>query len=285
MTKKGDNKMNGIKVFKSVEGRDKIRSYYNKILSFFPFIQRYVETSFGKTFVLEAGIAENPPIILLHGSCSNSAAWLGDIPSLATTYHVFAIDLLGEAGNSDENRLDLNSDDYPRWLNEVMDLLDLQQSVIIGNSLGGWLALHFAADFPERTKALVLIAPSGILLPKQSFLDQTEDILVNPGGAAAVSEAMIGELQLPKEVLEFMALVMENFNPILGALPVLTDEQLGSLTMPLLYIAGTNDIAIDSTQAALRLSRFVSHAKIHLSDRAHVITSAAELIIPFLTEV
>lgn len=276
--------MNGIKVFKSEEGRDKIRGYYNKILSFFPFTQRYVDTSFGKTFLLEAGIAENPSIILLHGSCSNSAAWLGDLPSLATKYHVFAIDLLGEAGNSDENRLDLNSDDYPRWLNEVMDLLGVQQSVIIGNSLGGWLALHFAAAFPKRTLALVLIAPSGILLPKQSFLDQTEDILLNPGSAASVSEAMIGDIQLPKEVLEFMALVMENFNPILGALPVLTDEQLSSLTVPVLYIAGTNDIAIDSTQAALRLSRLVSHAKIHLIDSAHVITNAADQIIPFLTK-
>lgn len=275
--------MNNTIVFKSDEGRDKIRGYYNKILSFFPFTERYVDTSFGKTFVLEAGTDENPAIILLHGSCSNSAAWLGDIPILATQYHVFAIDLLGEAGNSEENRLDLNSDEYPRWLNEVMDLLGVEQAVIMGNSLGGWLALHFAAAFPKRTMALVLIAPSGIILPKESFLEQTEDILINSDRAATVSEALMGDAKLPKEVLEFITLVMENFNPIIGALPVLTDEQLDSLTMPVLYIAGTNDIAIDSTQAAQRLSEFVSHAKIQLTDSAHMITSAADQIMPFLT--
>lgn len=276
--------MNRYNVFKSVDGRDKIRGYYNKILSFFPFTQRYVDTSFGKTFVLEAGTDEYPAVILLHGSCSNSAAWLGDIPTLATQYHVFAVDLLGEAGNSQENRLDFNTDEYPRWLNEVMDLLGVEQAVIMGNSLGGWLALHFAAAFPNRTKALVLIAPSGIILPKASFLEQTEDILINSDRVATVSEALMGDAKLPKEVLEFMTLVMENFNPIIGALPVLTDEQLNFLTMPILYIAGTNDTALDSTQAAQRLSKFVSHAKIQLSESAHVITSAADQVMPFLSK-
>lgn len=274
--------MNGISVFKSDEGRDKIRGYYNKILSFFPFIQRYVDTSFGKTFVLETGTDGNPVIILLHGSCSNSAAWLGDIPLLAMQYHVFAVDLLGEAGNSEENRLDFNSDEYPLWLKEVMDLLGVEQSIIIGNSLGGWLALHLAAAFPKRTRALVLIAPSGLILPKQSFLDQTSDISVNPDSAASVGNSLMSDAKLPKEVLEFMTLVMENFNPIIGALPVLRDEQLNSLTMPVLYIAGTNDMTMDSTEAADRLSQFVSHAKIYLNDSSHVITSATDQIIPFL---
>jgi pimeloyl-ACP methyl ester carboxylesterase len=165
-----------------------------------------------------------------------------------------------------------------------MDLLGVEQAVIMGNSLGGWLALHFAAAFPNRTRALVLIAPSGIILPKVSFLEQTEDILINSDRVATVSEALMGDAKLPKEVLEFMTLVMENFNPIIGALPVLTDEQLNSLTMPVLYIAGTNDTALDSTQAAQRLSKFVSHAKIQLSERAHVITSVADQVMPFLAK-
>jgi len=284
ITKRGEDQVNRYNVFKSEEGRDKIRGYYNKILSFFPFTQRYVDTSFGKTFVLEAGTDEYPAVILLHGSCSNSAAWLGDIPTLATQYHVFAVDLLGEAGNSEENRLDFNTDEYPRWLNEVMDLLGVEQAVIMGNSFGGWLALHFAAAFPNRTRALVLIAPSGIILPKASFLEQTEDILITSDRAATVSEALMGDAKLPKEVLEFMTLVMDNFNPVTEALPVLTDEQMCALTMPVLFIAGTNDMTMDSAQAAQRLSQFVSHAKVHLTDDAHVIMSSADTIMPFLTK-
>lgn len=275
--------MNKMKVFKSEEGREKIRGYYNKILSFFPLTQRYVDTSFGKTFVLEAGSTGNPEVILLHGSCSNSAAWLGDIFALAEQYHVFAVDILGEPGKSEENRLDIESDEYPRWLSEVLDAFGVEQSVVIGNSMGGWLALHFAAAYPKRTVALVLLAPSGIIPPKQTFIDQTADIASNSGSAEATGNAVIGGAAVPKEVLEFMAMVMENFNPITGALPVLTDEQMRALTMPLLFIAGTNDVTMDATQAAQRLSRLVPHTQVSLTEGAHVITSVADTVIPFLS--
>ena len=59
-------------VFKTEAGRDKFRAYYNGVLSRFTFGQQFVETSFGKTFLLTAGQESNPPVVLLHGSCSNA---------------------------------------------------------------------------------------------------------------------------------------------------------------------------------------------------------------------
>ncbi len=271
-------------VFKSIAGRAKIREYYNNILSFFPLTQRYVDTSFGKTFVLEAGVEENPAIILLHGSCSNSAAWLSDIAALAEQYHIFAVDILGEPGNSEDNRLDIHSNNYPHWLNEVLDALKTKKAIVIGNSMGGWLALHFAATYPQRTAALALLAPSGIIAPEQSFVNQTTDIASNSDSAEAITDAVIGNNAIPKEVLEFMKLVLENFNPITEALPVLTDEQMRLLSMPILYIAGTNDVTMNVTKAADRLTSLVPHANISLTEGAHVITSAADKVIPFLSK-
>jgi pimeloyl-ACP methyl ester carboxylesterase len=275
---------NEMSVFKSEEGRERIRGYYNGILNFFPPTKRFISTSFGNTFLLEAGEAENPAVILLHGSCSNSAAWLGDIPALAAKYHVFAVDILGEPGNSDESRLALDTDEYPRWLGEVLDGLGADKAVVVGNSMGGWLALHFASEFPERTMALVLMAPSGIIPPRQHFLDLTKDIDGDPSKAASVGAAVMGDAQAPKEVLEFMALVMENFNPITGVMPVLIDKQLHALTMPVLLIVGTEDVTLDAENAAQRLLRFVPHAKVHLIKGAHVIMSAADMVMPFLAK-
>ncbi|MDR7811674.1 hypothetical protein [Lacrimispora sp.] len=63
------------KVFKSPEGKERVLSIYNQILCQFPAKQRYADTIYGKTFVLECGLPENPPLLLLHGSCSNSAFW------------------------------------------------------------------------------------------------------------------------------------------------------------------------------------------------------------------
>ena len=113
-------------VFKTEESKDWIRSRYNQILSVFPFNQLYVETAFGKTFILEAGVAENPALILLHGSCSNSAFWFGEISALSGMFHVLAVDIIGEAGNSDEHRLSIYSEDYADWLKEVLNACSIE---------------------------------------------------------------------------------------------------------------------------------------------------------------
>lgn len=265
-------------VFKSAQGRDKIRAYYNQILSFFPYTKGYADTSFGKTFYMEAGSAQNPAVILLHGSCSNSAAWLGDIPILAERYHVYAVDIIGEAGNSHEYRPALS--EFPLWLSELMDALNIPKAAIIGNSLGGWLALHFAAAFPEKAAVLVLIASSGIVPVKPSFLSTTDKFLGSGGtDSSLIDSALSG---VPKEARDFMALVFENFNPITGDLPVLSDEQLRTLTMPLLLIAGKDDFTMDANQAAARLQSLVPHAKVHLIDGSHVIIDTTGTVMPFL---
>jgi len=270
-------------VFKSTEGREKIRKFYNQILSLFPIKQKYVNTTFGKTFVLEMGNEKNTPIILLHGSCSNSASWLGDMATLAEHYHVFAVDTLGEPGNSDAIRLDINTNDYPNWLKEVLDALKIEKAVIAGNSLGGWLALHFSVMYSERTIVLVLLASSGIIPPKQSFIHQTADITSNTDSAKATIKEVMGGTHVPKEVLEFMNLVMENFNPITEELPILKDKEMLLLTMPVLYIAGTNDVTMDTRKAASRLIHLLPHIHICLTENEHVITSAAKTIISFLS--
>lgn len=272
-------------VFKSIEGQEKIRGYYQNILNFFPLEQKYVDTSYGQTFVLEAGSNENPAMVLLHGSCSNSAAWLGDMSAFAKQYHVFAIDIPGEPGNSVDNRLDIETNEYSYWLKEVLDALTIKKAVIIGNSMGGWLALHFSATYPNHTSALVLLAPSGIIPPKPSFLTQTADIASNTDHAEAVTDAVVGDAAVPKEVLAFMHLVMENFNPVTAPLPLLTDEQMHLLTMPVLYIAGTKDVTTDAEKAAHRLANLVPQAVVSLSEGAHVITSAADQVIPFLSKI
>jgi len=163
-------------VFKSEESRDAIRTRYNQILSAFPFQQRYVDTTFGRTFILDAGDANRPPLVLLHGSCSNSAFWFGEISALSSTFHVLAVDILGEAGNSAENRLDLDSEDYADWLAEVFEACAVKKPVIMGNSLGSWMALRFATKFPERVERLILLAPAGLSGIHVEFLEEAKEL-------------------------------------------------------------------------------------------------------------
>jgi pimeloyl-ACP methyl ester carboxylesterase len=268
-------------VFRTEAGREKIRAHYNMVLSRFPFGQRYVKTAFGQTFMLTAGQESNPPVILLHGSCSNSAFWFPEIMALSGQFRVYAVDIIGEAGNSEEFRPDLHSDAFAIWMKDVLQALGLERAAVIGNSLGGWMALKFAAAYPECVSRLILIAASGLKQIRPQFLHNVANAR-QADGVVPVNNAIIGELSIPKEVLDFMNLIVENYNPI-QELPVYDDEQLLRLNMPVLFLDGEDDVIIDAEGSAQRLARLVPSAEIHLIPNCgHVVANSAGYIIPFL---
>lgn len=270
-----------ISVFKSEEMRDTFRGNYNLILNQFPFEQRYIDTSAGKTFMLIAGNASNPPVVLLHGSCSNSAFWFPEIVALSSQYRVYAVDIIGEAGNSEEYRPDIDSDDFAIWMKDVLDTLGLEKTTMIGNSLGGWMALKFATAYPERISKLVLLASAGLAEVHTQFIDNVAQIN-SDGKTAQVDQTIIGEHDIPKEVLDFMNLIIASYNPI-QHLPVYRDEDLLRLKMPVLFIDGENDVVIDALNSAQRLNALVPSSEIHmLKNCGHVLTNTIEIIMPFL---
>ncbi len=268
-------------VFKTEAGRDRVRSYYNMVLSQLPFERRYIETTFGRTFLLVAGDEANPAIILLHGSCSNSAFWFPEIMALSSTHRVYAVDIVGEAGNSEEYRPDLDFFSY--WMKEVLDALGLERASLMGNSLGGWMALKFATAYPERVSNLVLIASSGIAEVKTQFKPHVS----KPGhdeDVPSVDPAIAGEQGIPKEVLEFISLIVENFIPI-SELPVFSDAELQRLKMPVLFIGGEEDPIIDAARSASRLSMLVpSSVCMLMANCGHVVTNSVEHVISFLAK-
>ncbi|MDX9871058.1 MAG: alpha/beta hydrolase [Clostridia bacterium] len=268
-------------VFKTTVGRDKVRAYYNRVLSQFPFGQRYVETTFGQTFILTAGQESNPPIILLHGSNSNSAFWFPEIMALSDRFRVYAVDIIGEAGNSEEYRPVLSSDAFALWMKDVLAALGLERTVLIGNSLGGWMALKFATAYPEYVSSLILIASAGLAEVRPQFLLNVEQAR-QADGTVQISDSILGEHGIPKEVLDFMNLIAENYNPI-QELPVYAEEELGRLTMPALFIDGEEDIIIDAEKSAQRLLSLIPSAVIRLLPNCgHVVTNSIEYILPFL---
>ncbi|MPM68254.1 Carboxylesterase YbfK [bioreactor metagenome] len=270
-----------ISVFQSPEKKEAFRAVYNDILRTMPFQKHTISTPFGETFLLEAGDKTNPAVVLLHGSCSNSAFWFNDILALQERYHVFAPDIPGEAGNSSEFRLNLGGADYADWLSSVLDALDLPSVSIAGNSLGGWMALKFSTAYPARVEKLMLFASGGLAPIRADFLERAQ-AAEEANESLTMEDGVAGGDALPREILDFINLILDSYNPLNLPIPLFSTEELARLTMPVLYVAGLRDDLLDSTagEAALRA---VPQAVIHLlPEVGHMITTPYLWMLPFL---
>lgn len=272
--------MGTTKVFKSTSKRDEIRVRYGEFLAGMPFIKRYVSTEFGDTFVLEAGDPSAEPVILLHGSCTNSAFWFNEIMALMPKYHVFAVDIIGEAGNSAEYRPDLKSEEFSQWLKETLEQLGAENVILCGNSLGSWLALNYAVRYPNNVKELLLFAPAGLSKLNDVYLEKAEEATEKDE-----SLAMADGAGMPQVIVDFINLILSGFNPISEELPQYSSDEVERLKMPLLMVAGAEDELLDAPGAADFLKKHAPQAEIHLLDNTgHMIQNAYAFILPFLEE-
>lgn len=114
------------------------------------------------TRVLSAG--EGPALLFLHGTGGSGKVWFNQLRRFEAAYHVLAPDLPGYGRTPLPETL-RSIDDYPAFVQHLMDALGLERAVLIGNSMGGRVALQLALDAPERVAGLVLVNASGLKLP------------------------------------------------------------------------------------------------------------------------
>ncbi len=96
------------------------------------------------------------PLILLHGLASQAHIYDLVAPLLARNFRVVALDQRGH-GESDKPTAGYDMPSVARDLLAVMDALQFRQAIVVGHSWGGNVAVQFAAQFPQRTAAIVLV--------------------------------------------------------------------------------------------------------------------------------
>ena len=107
---------------------------------------------------MEAGIG--PPVLAIHGLGGTKGSFLPTVAAMSDRFRVVAVDLPG-FGDSDKP---IGAPYDPRFFAEhmidLLDALELERADLIGNSLGGRVALELALRAPERVGRLALLAPS-----------------------------------------------------------------------------------------------------------------------------
>lgn len=272
--------------FRNQEGKKEILDMYDSFIEQwkFPHEEQMAGTRFGETHLITAGDKECPPLILLHGTGMNSAMWLEEIKSYAKEYRVYAADIPGEPGKSDERQLPLKSKAYALWFLDVLDSLQIKKAVLIGISLGAWLALKFSIHYPERVEKLVLIAPSGISPAKKSFLLTALYYgLFGEKGTEKLYLKINGGRKLPERMLALQKLIKKCFRYRREEIPIFRDDEIKKLSMPVALFAGGKDIMLYSYKTADRLQKLLPHSKINiLSQEGHSVTRLSGEIISFL---
>ncbi|HEY9764001.1 MAG TPA: alpha/beta hydrolase [Trichocoleus sp.] len=100
-------------------------------------------------------------IVFLHGSWQDSLQWSPVIAALGTRFHCLAPDLLG-FGESRSNHTAYSIALQVEALAAFLRTLRVSQCVLVGHSLGAWVATQFALKYPHQVENLVVIAPEGL---------------------------------------------------------------------------------------------------------------------------
>lgn len=279
-------------IFKSAQAARDVIGVYRETLTYWPVPHSHLAlpTRQGETFVVACGPEHAPPLLLLHGSQANSASWIPYVSMLAQRFRVYAIDLIGEAGLSAPSRPPLDSDAYALWLDDVMLALQVPRAALAGISLGAWMALDFAIRRPARVERLALFCPPGIGAQKRFLLRVAPLSLLGAWGRRRIRDIVLGPMpaDLPpagRAVVRQMETIDRSFRPRLGKIPVFTDSELRTITMPLLVIVGGRDALIDSAQTRQRMHRVLPNAKVHfLDDQPHFVRGQGSTMMDFLTD-
>lgn len=116
---------------------------------------RYVDAGGIRTRIIEAG--SGPALILLHGGGGHAEAFARNVVPLAEEgLRVVAIDYLGH-GLTDRLEGPLQRDQYVAHLVATLDALGIDQAILAGESLGGWVAFWTSLLHPERVSKLISV--------------------------------------------------------------------------------------------------------------------------------
>ncbi len=111
---------------------------------------------------VDFGEGDGPPVVFVHGLGGQWGNWLANLPVIGRARRVIAPDLPG-FGGSDMPAQDVSISGYTQVVDELCEHLGLGPVVVVGNSMGGFIASDLALAHPERVEKLVLVGAAGMV--------------------------------------------------------------------------------------------------------------------------
>lgn len=247
---------------------------------------------------LTMGQGDATPAVLVHGFAADLTTWMFTQPALAEARRVLAFDLPGH-GDSDKEVGGGDVGFFATTLAGVLDAAGIARAHLVGHSLGGAIALHFALDAPERVASLTLIAPAGLggridggfiaaLVAAERRRPALEALARLVADPALVGRDMV-ERFLRYKRLDGVAAALA---AIAGQLAdgdrqkIDLGGRLAGLRVPLLLIEGTDDAIVAPTATGLLPARSERHRIDQAGHLAHMerVTPINSIISSFIND-
>jgi pimeloyl-ACP methyl ester carboxylesterase len=118
------------------------------------------EVPVGRYRISTLTMGHGPDVLLLHGLGGTRASFFETAAALSARYRVHAPDLPGFGSSSKPARAPYNARWYSETMLGLLDALEIRCAHVVGNSMGGRVAIEMALTAPERVRALGLLCPA-----------------------------------------------------------------------------------------------------------------------------
>lgn len=262
----GTFRINEYHPFRSEAAKKEYLDYYDALAEEWPLDSenRMVPTSYGETFVRISGPNEAPPLVLLPGGGTSSLMWKNHIEALSENYRTYAVDDIYDWGRSVYTKRMGCPECITIWLDELFTALELEDSInLVGASYGAWKSSQYLLSHPERIRKVVWLCPAYTVyqgnkefekrvfrgfIPLRHFMKKElywscEDMVQTENGRAIADDHLDG-----------LRLAIRSFKTkIPASMTVLSDAELKSIRVPVLYLAGENEKMYSAKDAVKRL--------------------------------
>jgi pimeloyl-ACP methyl ester carboxylesterase len=239
---------------------------------------RTIDTGGVQTSYLEAGAGE--PVVMLHGSgpgVSAMANWQHHIGTLSQRFRVLAPDIVGFGATQ---RTDDVVYSLRTWTDQIWAFLDahgIENTAIVGNSLGGRIALQMATDCPDRITKMVLMGAPGVGMTLTDGLaalrayepspDAMRDLLRNYFAVdpAVITDELVAiryEASIAGGAYEaYRAMFLDPRHA--GSELSITEDEVRAIATPTLLVHGREDKVVP-VQVSLTMLGLLPNADLHV---------------------
>lgn len=268
-------------IYKSNQGKKIVQDLYDQQLNSIEieYEDLYVDTRFGKTHVIKAGNVNGKPLLFFHGGNSTAPFSLKQSVYLTREYQVFAPDIIGHPGKSDQTSLSPYTLEYGKWALDVIDSLGFEQIMCVGGSFGAGVLMKLMCVSPEKILKSVLVVPSGISnsskvkivssmgIPMIAYIITKKEKWLKK----AITPMIGSNKYIDTDIIDMVRIIFEHVK-VKATMPSdIKASDIKNYKAPTLLFAGEKDILFSGKKVIGRARNIINNIEAHLLENcAHM---------------